>query len=328
MNAALDLDDLYHRALTGRGAPIRSEEVLAVVGMLEEHITEHEKLEEELAGDSLDEYIKENRKARAELEEAQQKLEELEKQLEQAALARLSGDELLNVPALGVGGDKKDGLLTKGTRDAACNPFGAGENLAAVSAHGGRENLDHQPVLSSALPDAAGLEVGSAGKDVADELLDLGKERAAIKGGRKLVEASSSSGDAAADVEADGAARLEVPLRASATREDRTPGVRTSDSPSSHASKIAEDKQTLKDRAGRSRGRIWLYAAVDETEDVILLETSWLPRIPQIVETLKPLGFRHRKDGCYRAELSAKNELGVRRAVGKAFEVMLKEAER
>ena len=59
-----------------------------------------------------------------------------------------------------------------------------------------------------------------------------------------------------------------------------------------------------------------------------IVETSWLPSVPQVTKALRPLGFRRRRDGAYRVVLSsedASDDLRVVRLATKALGVLMAE---
>lgn len=239
----------------------------------------------------------------------------------------LGGDQLLQAVPARVGCDEEDGLLTEGAREPLSDRLGALEDGVTARADRRGEDLDHEAVLAGTLPDAARLEVGRSGEDLADELLDLRGEGAAVEGGGKLLVASGRARDAGADVEPDGAARLEIaPRGARAVRHGRSSPAGSS---SGHEQSVPEGVQVMKDRSPRRANRLWIYTAIDRKSGLATLETSWMPKVDDVSGPLEPLGFRRAADGCYRAELPLQNRLGILRAVTRAFDVMLtEEAER
>ena len=349
--------DLYHRALTGRGAPIRPEEVLDLLETLEGYIEDHQKLE-------------------AALKEAEDALEEAwtvpkEEPLRPCGICstghdrgdgrcerhgrliapepsagdpggaharggspspasgakrpsrHLGGNEVLLPPSLSIDRDQKDSLLPESSRDTPRDKRAPLEHDAAALGGGRGEDLDHHAVLGAALPDPARLEERSVREYIAHKFFDAAHKRLSIEGRRQVSVASGSSGDPGADVQTEGAARLGVttPRRRRVSR-TADGGRRTADG---YPESVAATRHVLKDRGGRTLNKIWLYSSVDRSAGEIVLETSWLPRVAEVTGALEPLGFRRRPDGCYRVELSVTNELGIRRAVGRAFEVMIQE---
>jgi len=391
--------DLYHRALTGRGAPIDREDVLTLLEQLEDQTDDWRKLEEErdVAKRELEEawivpkdepyrpcglcrpvhdrgdgrcerhgrYVVTVDKLLAlmaagplpddeivlrklpalltrELARARDAVAKLNRETvdrivtERRRIARSSSygktsgggarfDQLLHAVPAGVRRDEEDRLLSERSGDAPRDLLGALEDGATARVDGRGEDLDHQTVLARSLPDAARPEVGGALEDLSDELLHLRDERAAVERGGQLLVAAGGAGDPRADVEADGAARLEVaPGGRRAVAEDAGEPTSGGGASASHAPSVPQDATVLKDRLPR-RNRLWIYASVDRNAKTATLETSWLPKVGEVSDPLTPLGFRRAADGCYRAELSLSDRLGIVRAATRAFDVMLTE---
>ena len=344
--------ELYHRALTGRGGPIRPEEVLDLLESLEGYIVDHQKLEAALAEaeNALEEAwivpkvepLRPCGICTAGPDRGDGRCEEHGRLIAAAPLASASDsarsgsgnttagdpstrsgcrDEILSASSLGVDRNQKDSFLAKSSRDAAGRKLAALEHGAA--ALGGRrgEDLDHHAVLGAAFPDPARLEESRVGEYIAHKFFDAAHKRLAVEGRRQVPVASGSAGDPGADVQAEGAARLGVATPRGRGRST----ARTRAAKTRHDENVAATRRTLKVRGGRTINKIWLYSSVDRSAGEIVLETSWLPRVAEVTRALEPLGFRRRPDGCYRVELSVTNELGIRRAVGRAFEVMIQE---
>ena len=91
----------------------------------------------------------------------------------------------------------------------------------------------------------------------------------------------------------------------------------------------------LEEKAGRREGTGagWVYfeQVYDEEDGTtsLVIETSWLPGSePEINRSLKPLGFKRRKDGAWRIALTNEqiaDRLGVTRIIARAFDALLTE---
>ena len=77
-----------------------------------------------------------------------------------------------------------------------------------------------------------------------------------------------------------------------------------------------------------AEGLVGLYLYPGEGGELVV-ETSWLPAVPEVIDALKPLGFRRLSSGSYRAVLAGGREdrLGAIRLATKALGVLLQEAE-
>lgn len=85
-------------------------------------------------------------------------------------------------------------------------------------------------------------------------------------------------------------------------------------------------RSQLEARTGRFPGRFWLYFEHASKDDSLIVDTSWLPALPEVRQVLGLLGFRRLQNGSYRAILRDLNgHLRILRTVTKALSALLDE---
>ena len=206
--------------------------------------------------------------------------------------------EALSHGPVGRGGDDEHGILPESAREAGRGAGGAREEPVAAPGDGRLEHLDDDARLARALPHAARLEVGSGGEVAADLALEDGQQGVAVDGDGLPAVAPPLSGNARADVEANGAGGRE--------------GARKR----GHMGNVSR-REALRDRVGRhgAPSRFWLYVEPGPGEGELTIETSWLPE--EALATLPRVGAATRlPNGSIRIVLSARNVLAFQRITG------------
>ena len=82
----------------------------------------------------------------------------------------------------------------------------------------------------------------------------------------------------------------------------------------------------LKQRRKFHADHCYLYFEVDHAQQSVTIETSWLPNLRPVRETLSPLGFERVARGAWRATVRVEDFVGVSRRTTRALELLLTEA--
>lgn len=232
----------------------------------------------------------------------------------------------------GVSGDDHDGVLSKTLCDPACQTLCTVENYPAAAPRGVFVNLDHHTVLASTLPCTPGTKLGHVRKGSVKVTLEVAAKRLAVEGDGKVLVTTllESRRKSRANVDAYGAHGREISSR----RGESSLLTERSDvkvSSSAHKKKVSHKlrgPEELEKRAGRWNGRFWLYFEFDKGDGSLVIETSWLPSIPEVTKVLRPLGFQRAKSGAYRLRIPKEkvdDHLGIVRLATRAIDVLMKE---
>lgn len=82
----------------------------------------------------------------------------------------------------------------------------------------------------------------------------------------------------------------------------------------------------LKQRRKFHANHCFLYFEVDREQQLVSIETSWLPNLRPVREALVPIGFERDRRGMWRARVGLDDFVGVIRRVSRALELLLTEA--
>lgn len=256
------------------------------------------------------------------------------------------GDQLGERVAAHVRRDDEDGLLPEILGEGAGNAFRSTEESAAAPTDRGLEkNLDDDAILRVPLPRSAGADARVARERAPDHAPDPLLEVDGIDRRREPLVTRSPlfvAGNARADVETDGARRLEVATRAEASagegsrseHEERIPPTSGSRSDGKRGGSLDRSGlEALDARVSRTNGRFYLYGSIDPATGALTLETSWLPDWegggPASVNLLAVRGFaRDMSTGRYRITLSAdeqRDDLRMQAIARAVFRALLSE---
>lgn len=217
-------------------------------------------------------------------------------------------NKVLYHSSLKIGSYNHNRVLPKTFCNLSCNSRSSTKNRLTIASHGSLVNLHNKALLSASSPSTSCFHVSNIRKVPADSPFHIIQKGLAIeRHGDTFVSAlPEARGNAGTDVKANGASRRKV---------SRT-----------HSSNVAEGRENLEKKAGKKNGNFWIYFAFDENENLII-ETSFLPDIPEIQKKLKPLGFKRRKDGSYEVKIGPKeqDQISILRKITKAANVLLQE---
>lgn len=217
-------------------------------------------------------------------------------------------NEILYHSSFKVRCDHHNSVLSKTLCYLPCNSRSTTKNCLTIPSYGRLVNLHDKAILSASTPSTTCFDVSNIRKVSTNNPFHIIEKRLTIKSrGDTFVSAlPEARRNAGADVKTNSASGRKVSR--------------------SHSSNIAEGREILEKKAGKKNGQFWIYFAFDENENLII-ETSFLPDIPEVQKELKPLGFKRRKDGAYEVKISPKeqDQISVLRKVTKAVNILLKE---